>query len=82
MTTKRLIRDLERDLKKEPGNLAMRLQLGAEALVRWLHPTRGLLMPDDFLSIAEETGLIAQLDAWVMEQAFPQTMHFAPGGIH
>lgn len=43
--------------------------LGAEALVRWQHPTRGLLMPDDFLSIAEETGLIAQLDAWVMEQA-------------
>jgi len=42
--------------------------LGAEALVRWQHPTRGLLMPADFLSIAEETGLIAQLDAWVMQQ--------------
>ena len=43
--------------------------LGAEALVRWQHPTRGLLMPIDFLSIAEETGLIADLDTWVMRHA-------------
>lgn len=43
--------------------------LGGEALVRWLHPTRGLLLPADFLSIAEETGLIAELDTWVMQQA-------------
>lgn len=43
--------------------------LGAEALVRWQHPTRGLLMPADFLSIAEETGLISELDTWVMRQA-------------
>ncbi len=43
--------------------------LGGEALVRWLHPTRGLLLPTDFLSIAEETGLIAELDTWVMQQA-------------
>ncbi len=43
--------------------------LGAEALVRWLHPTRGLLFPIDFLSIAEETGLIAELDTWVMRNA-------------
>jgi diguanylate cyclase (GGDEF)-like protein/PAS domain S-box-containing protein len=43
--------------------------LGAEALVRWQHPTRGLLLPGEFLSIAEETGLIADMDAWVMRQA-------------
>jgi len=43
--------------------------LGGEALVRWQHPTRGLLLPADFLSIAEETGLIAELDTWVMQQA-------------
>ncbi|MEO6172778.1 MAG: PAS domain S-box protein, partial [Arenimonas sp.] len=48
----------------ESGNV-----LGAEALVRWQHPTRGLLMPADFLSIAEETGMIAEMDAWVMRQA-------------
>jgi len=43
--------------------------LGAEALIRWQHPTRGLLLPAEFLSIAEETGLIAELDTWVMRQA-------------
>jgi diguanylate cyclase (GGDEF)-like protein/PAS domain S-box-containing protein len=43
--------------------------LGSEALVRWQHPTRGLLMPADFLNIAEETGLITELDTWVMRQA-------------
>ncbi len=43
--------------------------LGAEALVRWQHPTRGLLMPIDFLRMAEETGLIAELDTWVMRHA-------------
>jgi len=43
--------------------------MGAEALVRWQHPTRGLLLPVDFLSIAEETGLIAELDTWVMRNA-------------
>lgn len=43
--------------------------LGAEALVRWQHPTRGLLQPADFLNVAEETGMIAELDTWVMQQA-------------
>ncbi|MEO6173384.1 MAG: EAL domain-containing protein, partial [Arenimonas sp.] len=43
--------------------------MGAEALVRWQHPFRGLLLPIDFLSIAEETGLIAELDTWVMRNA-------------
>lgn len=50
--------------------------LGAEALVRWLHPTRGLLMPADFLSIAEETGMITELDGWVMRQAAIHLAHW------
>ena len=43
--------------------------LGFEALVRWQHPERGLLTPGDFLHVAEESGLIAPLDWWVMERA-------------
>jgi diguanylate cyclase (GGDEF)-like protein/PAS domain S-box-containing protein len=45
---------------------------GFEALLRWQHPTRGLLTPDRFLSLAEETGHLAQMDAWVLRQAARQ----------
>src|SRR5205085_2284476 len=42
---------------------------GAEALVRWNHPNQGLIMPDDFVGIAEHTGLISALTRWVMVSA-------------
>ena len=47
--------------------------VGFEALVRWQHPQRGLLYPNEFLLVAEETGLISLIDRWLLRQACSQT---------
>jgi len=44
--------------------------VGYEALVRWAHPTGGLLVPQDFLDVAEDTGLITAIGAQVLDQVF------------
>jgi EAL domain-containing protein (putative c-di-GMP-specific phosphodiesterase class I) len=47
--------------------------VGLEALVRWRHPDHGLLLPDEFIALAEETGLVIPLDRWVLKEACVQT---------
>jgi diguanylate cyclase (GGDEF)-like protein len=51
------------------GSLENGGMVGAEALIRWMHPERGLLMPGEFLPLAQECGLMGQIDQLVLEQA-------------
>jgi predicted signal transduction protein with EAL and GGDEF domain len=57
--------------------LADQTVIGLEALVRWRHPQRGLLMPAEFLSLAEETGLIVPIGYWVMREVCRQLQEWS-----
>ncbi|NLD76687.1 MAG: EAL domain-containing protein, partial [Acidimicrobiales bacterium] len=54
---------------------------GVEALVRWNHPTEGLVVAGDFIDIAEETGLIVELGEWVLRQACEQSAAWSEVGF-
>jgi diguanylate cyclase (GGDEF)-like protein/PAS domain S-box-containing protein len=55
--------------------------VGAEALVRWRHPVRGLVPPSEFIPLAESTGLILQVGEWVLEEACAQASRWKQAGL-
>ena len=54
---------------------------GAEALVRWTHPELGPVGPDEFVAVAEQSGLVAELDLWVLERAAREAMAWLRQGL-
>jgi len=84
---------VERDLRRalDEGQFLLHYQpkidlftgqiTGAEALIRWQHPTRGLVAPGDFILIAEERGLIVPIGDWVMREACRQNAQWQQAGM-
>jgi len=67
---RRPLRNREFELPYQPRvNLETGKTVGMESLVRWRHPERGLVMPDEFIGRAEQSGLIIPLGYWIIEQA-------------
>jgi diguanylate cyclase (GGDEF)-like protein/PAS domain S-box-containing protein len=67
---RRAIQNNELELHYQPIADTQTLRIcGAEALLRWQHPTKGVILPDQFIPLAEETGMITQIGEWLMQTA-------------
>jgi diguanylate cyclase (GGDEF)-like protein/PAS domain S-box-containing protein len=87
------ILDLENDLHAAIQNEQFRLFYqpiidlekgsiqGAEALLRWMHPTKGIISPDQFIPLAEETGLILPIGSWVLKEVVSQVKIWEQAGL-
>jgi len=85
--------EVEHELRRvvERGELELHYQpqleigggriIGVEALVRWRHPVKGMISPADFIPLAEETGAIGDIGAWVLATACTQNRHWQEAGL-
>ena len=91
LAQQRLVRESELHNAIQRDELRLRYQpqidlrtgriLGVEALVRWEHPTLGLIGPNEFVPLAEESGLIVSVDVWVMKEACRQAKEWLDQGL-
>jgi diguanylate cyclase (GGDEF)-like protein len=79
---RRALERVEFELHYQPQmNLATGAIAGVEALLRWRHPSRGLLFPVQFMSVAEESGLIVPIGRWVLREACRQAKAWEDSGF-
>ncbi|MDR2189218.1 MAG: EAL domain-containing protein [Azonexus sp.] len=90
MTSERL--DIERKLRRAVAHDELSLHFqpqfaasgeltGVEALLRWLHPTDGMIAPDRFIPVAEETGIIVEIGEWALQSACRQMRQWLDDGL-